>query len=374
MQKFNYPSHFLCALAVVLLIANVGKAEVPQSIPVRNPFLPSSNAIAVSSNSATQQRLSLNMLPVVDNLANISQYKLSYVPAKDLKEAMKDIYGSAQLSVDPFSNSILFKGTRNEQSQLKEVLQLIDVPSKQITLEAKIISLSNEESKNLGINWNWGAVPQHSDNSDSESSSSSDTFINNGRFRFWRGYSFNFAATLNALFSKGKAKILASPHIVTIPGKEGSIFIGEHIPYQIEKHDSSGNYTATEYIDAGIKLKYTPILNAKENLITAAVETEVSTPTLVSELKNYKVTSRQAKTTVRMQSGETLVIGGLVTDEEQKSMQKIPFLGDIPILGNLFKNRTHTKNKTEILLLLTPYVTKAGESPAIFSNQAKKLQ
>mgnify|MGYP005611687449 CR=1 FL=1 len=71
-----------------------------------------------------------------------------------------------------------------------------------------------------------------------------------GNFKFWRGYSFKFNATLNALLAKGKAKILATPSIITIPGKEASIFIGDHIPVQTEKHNSTGSYTTTEYLDA----------------------------------------------------------------------------------------------------------------------------
>lgn len=105
-------------------------------------------------------------------------------------------------------------------------------------------------------------------------------------------------------------------------------------------------------------------------MITSAVHTEVSTPTLVSEIKNYKITSRTADTYVRMRNGETLIIGGLINEEEQKNIQKIPFLSNIPILGELFKNRSTTKNKTEVMMILTPHITEAGASPAIYDTQS----
>lgn len=189
---------------------------------------------------------------------------------------------------------------------------------------------------------------------------------------FWRGFAFRFNATLNALISNGKARILATPRIITIPGKEASIFIGDHIPVQTEKHDSSGSYTATEYLDAGIKLQYAPIISEDGKMVTASVHTEVSTPVLISELKNYRITSRTADTNVRMYSGETLVIGGLISEEQHRTMQKVPFLSKIPLLGELFKNRSRSHNKTEVLLLLTPHITEAGASPAIYNEGLMK--
>ena len=134
---------------------------------------------------------------------------------------------------------------------------------------------------------------------------------------------------------------------------------------QTEKHDNSGSYTATEYIDAGIKLQYTPLISKDGKMVTAKVHTEVSTPVLISELKNYRITSRRADTHVRMFSRQTLVIGGLINEEEQNTLQKIPFLGDLPLLGHLFRNRTKKSSKVEVILLLTPHITEAGASPAI---------
>ena len=165
-----------------------------------------------------------------------------------------------------------------------------------------------------------------------------------------------------------EAKILATPRIITIPGREASIFIGDHIPVTTEKIENSVTTNTTDYVDAGIKLQYTPIVSS-DGMITSVVHTEVSTPTLISELKNYKITSRTADTTVRMRDGETLVIGGLINEEEQKRLQKVPFLSNIPLLGELFKNRTTSKTKTEVIMILTPHLTNPGESPAIYNSK-----
>ena len=295
--------------------------------------------------------------------------KLDYARAQDLAKSLKDIFGSNRISVDGITNAILFKGSPSEGKRLLKAVNSLDVPTKQVTLEAKIIALNKEDSKNLGVSWNWDKIPQNE-----ELQNKNDYDENNGQdfggnFKFWRKYSFKFNATLNALLAKGKAKILATPSIITIPGKEACIFIGDHIPVQTEKHNSTGSYTTTEYLDAGIKLTYTPIVSGDGKMVTATVHTEVSTPTLVSEMKNYRITSRTADTNVRMLTGETLVIGGLINEEEQKSIQKVPLLSNIPLFGELFKNRTKRKSKTEVIMILTPHITEAGKSPAIYSTE-----
>lgn len=304
---------------------------------------------------------------------SVAAYKLNYVPVKDIADSLKALFANGKLTIDQLTNTVLFVGSSTDEQRLRSALTALDVPAQQVTLEAKIIAVNREQTENLGINWNWDTIPQKEDDYKADNTDSdNDNEYFGGSFKFWHGYAFNFNATLNALFADGKAKILATPRIITVPGKEASIFIGDHIPVQTEKHDSSGTYTATEYLDAGIKLSYTPIVSSDSKTITASVHTEVSTPTLVSEIRNYKITSRTADTNVRMHSGETLVIGGLINEEEQKSIQKIPLLSNIPLLGELFKNRTTRKIKTEVLMILTPYITEAGSSPAIYNQQLLK--
>lgn len=300
--------------------------------------------------------------------SSIAVYKLNYVPAADIQPSLKNLFGNDKITVDQLNNTVLFTGSSNEEQRLRSVLAALDVPTRQVTLEAKIIAVNREKSENLGINWAWDTIPrtEHNNNTDFKNSNNNNF---DGNFKFWHGYAFKFNATLNALLADGKAKILATPSIITIPGKTASIFIGDHIPVQTEKHDSSGTYTATEYLDAGIKLTYTPIVSNDGKMITANVHTEVSTPVLISEIRNYKITSRMADTNVRLLNGETLVIGGLMNEEEQKSIQKIPLLANIPLLGELFKNRTTRKTKTEVLMILTPHITEAGASPAIYNEK-----
>lgn len=299
----------------------------------------------------------------------IHAFKLEYSKASEIKDALKNLVSNGKISFDTVSNTVFFLGPSKEADKIKEALTHIDKLTKQITLEAKIVSISQEKTRDLGINWSWDTIPQRSQNTDNPDVSSNTNF--GGNFKMWRGYSFNFAAKLNALITNGKAKILARPHIVTLPGKEASIFIGDHIPVQTEKHSNNNDYTTTEYVDAGIKLRYTPIINNDGSLITSEVHTEVSTPTLVSDLKNYRITSRKADTNVRMKNGETLVIGGLIGEEEAHSVQRIPLLSKLPLLGHLFKNSSKRLTNTELLIFLTPHITEAAVSPSIIQQKNK---
>ncbi len=298
------------------------------------------------------------------NLGNIEVFKLHYAVAEDIQNSLKDLLTDGKITIDPVTNSILVSGTQNDIARVSSAIKQLDVATQQVTLEAKIISISKSDSKNLGINWGWDNIPRNTEDSNND-----DDEQYGGVIRFGRSYEFRFSATLNALFANGKAKILATPRIITIPGRQASIFIGDSIPVTTEKVSNGENTYSTEYVDAGIKLEYTPIVSA-DGMITSKVLTEVSTPTLVSELKNYRITSRTANTNVRMRNGETLIIGGLINEEEQRNIQKVPLLSKIPIFGELFKSRSRSKDKTEIIIILTPYLTDAGDSPAIYDTSS----
>ena len=305
--------------------------------------------------------------------AGFFTFPLQYVRAEDMQKSLSPILNSGKIAADTASNSLLFNGSPAEARKIRETLQHLDAASQQVTLEAKIISVEQSEERNLGLQWNWDTLPQYSaDKNDGEKTSNTNSSSDSGHKGHLRlgnrtQAQFRFTATLNALITSGKAKVLATPSLITLPGKEASIFIGSHIPVVTEKHNNGESTYSTEYVDAGIKLQYTPVVS-RDGFITSVVHTEVSTPTLISELKNYRINSRTADTNVRMRNGETLVIGGLISEEEQKQLQQIPLLAKIPVLGELFKNRYRSKSKTEVIMLLTPYLSDPGKSPAIYDD------
>lgn len=280
----------------------------------------------------------------------LTVHPLEYISARETAETLKPLF-SAPLAWSRDANAILFHGSPGEENRLKEALQALDRPTRQITLEARILSLGESASRELGLQWDWSALPEGRKKGEGGFG---------GRIHLGHGYGASFQARLSALCQEGKARVLATPRIITLPGREASIFIGDHIPVVTEKVTNSTTTSTTEYVDAGIRLSYTPYLS-QDGLITAKVHTEVSTPTLIAELKNYRITSRTADTHVRLREKETLVIGGLISEQEQHRMEAIPLLSKLPLLGELFKFRSRSRNRTEVCMFLTPYLSGPGQ-------------
>ena len=304
----------------------------------------------------------------------LNVYHPNHVFVKDIRDVVKGLFDDGQVVFDNDTNTIFLMGGEPETAKMQRILAALDRATKQVTLEAQIYAISREDMEKLGVNWDWDKIPQRESRTDGSSDEDNNEDRNyGGKFKFWRGYSFRFAATLDLLQTKGRAKLLATPKLIVVSGKEGKIFVGEKIPVQTERHDSGGRYESTDFLDVGVDMRFQPLISNDGKLVTLRTKLEVGTPTLVSELNNYKITSRGTETVVRILSGETMVIGGLINEEEQRTLQKVPVLSKIPLLGALFKHRTNIKNKVEVIMLLTPYVNEAGDAPTIFDmEQAKK--
>jgi|GEM_PF-21902 len=296
---------------------------------------------------------------------DVTVFKLNYAKAEEVQKSLSGLMtNGGKLGIDAVTNSILFTGSSADEAKVRNAVKALDVATQQVTLEAKIIAINREDTKKLGISWTWENINSNDTTTDEEYP---------GIINYGSAYQFRYLPTLSALVTNGKAKILATPRVITIPGKQAQIFIGDHIPVVTESTTNGTTNTTTTYVDAGIKLQYTPIVSDIDGLITSVVHTEVSSAARASTQDvNYTITSRTADTNVRMRNGETLVIGGLINEEEQRNIQAVPILSKIPFLGELFKLRTTSKKKIEVIMLLTPYLTEAGNSPAIYNE--KELQ
>jgi len=292
-------------------------------------------------------------------------FKLQYANAEELSEQLDDMLEDGEIAYDAVTNSLLVTGSSNDINRIRDAVRALDVCTKQVTVEAKVIAISRNDDEDLGLNWSWTEDPV---------AQSGVTYSGGGKFSFTHAFGTSISATMNALFSQGRGKILASPNMLTIPGKEASILIGDSIPVVTTTTINGETSTTTQYIDAGIRLVYTPILS-DGGIITSEVRTEVNTVSTNYMVNgNYSIQNRTAEATVRMRDGETLVLGGLLDEEESKSLSEVPLLSKIPILGELFKFRSKTKQKVEVIILLTPHVTESGESPAIYDERSHRLE
>lgn len=299
---------------------------------------------------------------------------------KDKKTAINN-----KVMIDESENTISFYGTLKQYEQIKNFLQEQDKPQKQVSLEAKVTAIQKDAAKDLGVSWEWSKLPQSPEheitydtvkhtviNEDGSKEEITDYLPVDevtrkwnddenipGVIRFGKGvdgypYEFYYVAKIDALISDGKANILARPNITTIQGKEAVINIGSEVPVPTVSTTNSTTTTSIKYREAGIILKCTPRVN-EDGIITVKVHTEVSSPMYVEDMKAYRFQKRSADTIVRLKDGQTMVIGGLIGSDEAKQMSKIPFLGDIPILGNLFKHIQKSKSDTEVMIFLTAH-------------------
>lgn len=276
---------------------------------------------------------------------------------------------------NPDVNALILYGTAAEYERAKSLLEVLDVELKQVSLEAKILAIDKNASKSLGIDWFWSAFPQYPDRevdyyqSSNGASRERVTYERNyndntgyGILRFGRGpegypFEWYYGARINALVTDGKAKILSRPNVTTIQGHEAIINVGSSVPVPKVSSTNTSTTTEIEYRDAGIILKYTPRINS-DGTITATIHTEVSTPQYVGDLRAYRFNTRSADTVVTVKDGEPMIIGGLIGSEEEKSISKIPFLGDLPILGALFRTHRNSKSESELMIFLTAHVVK----------------
>ena len=279
---------------------------------------------------------------------------------------------SKRVFVNPEVNALVLYGTPTEYERVKNLLATLDVELKQVSVEARIIAIDKNATKNLGIEWMWSTVPQYPQREvttydsygtyreriDIERTANDRTGY--GIIRFGRGpegtpFEFYYGARINALVTDGKAQILSRPNVMTVQGREAVINVGSSVPVPKISSNNTATTTEFEYRDAGIILRYTPRINS-DGTITAKIHTEVSTPQYVADMQAYRFNTRSADTTVTVRDGEPMIIGGLIGAEEEKSVSKIPFLGDLPILGALFRNHRKSKTESELIIFLTAHV------------------
>ena len=271
--------------------------------------------------------------------------------------------------VDRATNTLLFYGTESEALSVREIISALDVVPKQVSLEARVVAVSKQAAKELGVDWSWSALPQYPKterdaNGHWQVGERNAGATPGGIIRFGRGpeglpYEFYYTAAIRALITDGRAKMLARPNITTVQGHEALINIGAEVTVPRVVNANSVTTTGIDYREAGIILRYTPRVTADGNIV-ARVHTEVSTPVFVEDLKAYRFQKRSADTTVRLRNGETMVIGGLIDSDESRSLAKIPFLGDIPILGAFFRSVRTSKTETELMIFLTAHVLDEG--------------
>ncbi|MEO0097146.1 MAG: hypothetical protein ABIK78_03505 [candidate division WOR-3 bacterium] len=290
----------------------------------------------------------------------------NYLKAKDIFGLISDFY-KPYVKLNDEINALVITAPNQVIEKFKEDLKNIDKPPKQVLIEALVTEISSDAFKELGINWS-GKLTKGSDtfNIIADFTELIDTtfgifykIITKGLGKDWY---YTFLPTLAVMVQKGKASIKANPKIVTLEGQKASIIVGKEQYYQMVTGPPQYPYVRLEVVKFGTSLNITPFISNK-NEITVEIEPEVS-DFVGRGIGDLPLISRRGvKTQVRVKDGERIVIGGLLTKNERVVQRKIPILGDIPILGFLFRyNRKETEN-SEVVVIITPHILRDGLTP-----------
>ena len=329
-------------------------------------------------------------------------YIITVLPTdKGMAKEIERAIGLPNVHVEKVGDRVLLKGTVKHQKEMERakkiaamyiessqsyddegnasggdvnLVSLLEMENPvQINLEALVLDISTAKTSNFGFQY-----------ANASSISSGDTgyditFGTVGTFNGGQNYAHfgkpfsNVDVQVQALVQNGDAKVLSRPNITTLSGEKAEILIGGSIPLPVTDSDGGVNVSWKDY---GIKLNVEPKLDT-ESKITAKVETEVSTldydHAVTSSVGTFPaMTKRTASAAINLESGMTMVIGGLLNSQDGKTIKKIPLLGDIPIIGEFFKHTSKTKDKRELMILIRPRIVESGE-PARMSKQMEDL-
>ena len=278
------------------------------------------------------------------------------VQGGQLQLPLGDQLGAYRISdnavIDKRLHAVILTGSAGTVNKLAAEIQAVDVPDQpqeSVRIEARIYELTESAGKALGINFsNNGPVGQATLNV--QSFQEPQTFA-------------TFQAELFAQIASGHGKLLSSPNLQTLDGSEASILTGDALPI-VTTITYPGNPPTVQqqlqYVNVGVHLHVQPFVG-DGGYVTSVVLVEVSNVTGFIQGNIPQISQRQAISTIRVRSGEPFVIGGLLQDNEIKSVSRVPLLSDIPILGELFKYRNETKERTNLIVVITPTVERQGQ-------------
>lgn len=299
----------------------------------------------------------------------------NYAKAEDLAKVLQTrLSKGGKIISDTRTNSLIITDLADSLDKMEGLIRSLDVPTQQVLLEAKIVDINLTKGSAIGTKWN----PTYRDGL--VNPTVNPTLMNNKNFVYntpvgtlagGLGLSKSFGTigvsilegdwSINAMLEAGieekDAKVLSNPKLLVLNNQEATIDIVEEIPYMESKTTSAstGDVSGTmAFKQAGIKMKVKPQINRDGSIVlTISPEQSYRTGEVIGEEKTPVINTSKSTTTLMLRSGETAAIGGLIRESEDKTVNKVPLLGDIPILGYLFKSETKNKSRYELTIFIT---------------------
>lgn len=287
---------------------------------------------------------------------------IKYSHAKDMVTSIKSMLSDrGSINVDERTNSMIIRDTPENIAKVQEIVKTLDKETQQIRISAQLLEMDTDLLKEFGINWSFSGTRQVNfgrEDWDASVDSGTGQFTDKvsdpvGRFLFGllrTDGAANISGQISALASNTKLKVVAHPEITTLDNKLATIQLGEKIP--IKQFDAAGNVVIT-FVDVGTILKVTPHITA-ENKILMHLKPERSQSK--SDPAGIIIQTTNCETNVMVENGQTVVIGGLTTQDEEKLNTGIPILKDIPILGYLFRYTRKKITTKDLVIFVTPTI------------------
>ncbi|MGL4932075.1 MAG: GspD family T2SS secretin variant ExeD [Aeromonas sp.] len=411
---------FASAGEMVRLVSNLNKDGSPQGGTASLLLSPKvvaderTNSVVVSGEPKARARI-IQMVRQLDrdlqSQGNTRVFYLKYGKAKDMVDVLKGVSSSIEadkkggtttggasigggklaISADETTNALVITAQPDVMSELEQVVAKLDIRRAQVLVEAIIVEISDSDGLNLGVQWanangggtqftNTGlplssviaAGKEYNDSGELGDASNLLSSFSGMAAGFYKG---DWAMLVTALASNTKNDILSTPSIVTMDNKEASFNAGKEVPTQTGSQSSTSTdsiYNTIEYKTVGTKLTVTPQINEGDSVLLN-IEQEVSSVGKQADGTaglGPTFDTRTVKNAVLVKSGETVVLGGLMDTQTLEEMSKVPLLGDIPLLGYLFRSTSNTTTKRNLMVFIRPTILRdANVYSGISSNK-----
>ncbi|MBI2298862.1 MAG: hypothetical protein HYU66_07930 [Armatimonadetes bacterium] len=274
------------------------------------------------------------------------------------------------------ANALVVSGPSGTLPAVRRIVEMLDQPQAQVYISVIIADVTLKDEQQLGVELSWNKAPLNRDKASTDfGTDAASTGIAQGiKYAL---VSSEFQALLKALSDKNKVKVLSTPHITTLDNVQATISIGTKFPVPKSQSLTQGGQLLTQYDfqDVDIKLDVKPRVSLGSQMVVLEVNQNIDeiTDKLVSGGNELPIIStRVATTTVMVQSGQTVVIGGIIRDRTSERKTSVPILGDLPLVGPLFRRTDDTKERTELMVFLTPFVVTTDEQLQRIREQRQK--
>ncbi len=278
---------------------------------------------------------------------------------------------------DKDNNALLIYAPAGEYEKIEAAVKKLDVVPRQVLIEMTIAEVTLTDEYQYGLEWYFSSRGHQGGQLDTGAAGIAQ--LAPGFSYAWKDSAGAIRAVLNSLATNSKLNIISSPHVMVSDNQVAKIQVGDRVPTVSQTQSlattttTTGVISSVQYIDTGVMLAVRPHINAGGQ-VTMEVSQEVSnaTKTTTSGIDSPTISKRTAQSTVTIQSGETMVLGGLIKEEKNDGSAGVPLLSEIPIMGALFGNQTKKNNRTELVILITPRVANNSLQSKEITDEIRK--